>query len=378
MDTDPTHHADGFCAGLSGDAGGAVRGGTAWVAGVVPPGGGEGAAAGALSGGGHGASGAGGADGGAFGPASRDSAAGGPGFDAQVKPGGYAWWYVDAFSDDGRFGLTIIAFVGSVFSPYYAWAGRKDPGNHCAVNVALYGEIERWAMTERGAGTLRRSPGSYALGASRLAWDGRGLDIEIDETCVPWPSRLKGRVRLEAEGVNTRAFALAAQGGHVWRPIAPLARVRVEMERPACSWSGFGYFDQNYGDEPLEDAFTAWSWSRARTPHGARVFYEAERRREGPLSLSLAFGPEGTPRVVAPPPVAALPRSRWGLKRATRSEGAASLVQGLEDAPFYARARISHMLEGVEAVSMHERLDLTRFARGAVKAMLPFRMPRWG
>ena len=64
---------------------------------------------------------------------------GGPGFDAAVRPGGYAWWYVDAFSDDGRFGLTIIAFVGSVFSPYYAWRGRRDPLDHCAINVALYG-----------------------------------------------------------------------------------------------------------------------------------------------------------------------------------------------------------------------------------------------
>ena len=41
----------------------------------------------------------------------------GPRFDAPVPPGGYAWWYVDALSDDGRHGLTVIAFVGSVFSP---------------------------------------------------------------------------------------------------------------------------------------------------------------------------------------------------------------------------------------------------------------------
>ena len=46
-----------------------------------------------------------------------------------VAPGGYAWWYVDALSDDGRHGLTIIAFIGSVFSPYYAWAAARhaDP-----------------------------------------------------------------------------------------------------------------------------------------------------------------------------------------------------------------------------------------------------------
>ena len=96
--------------------------------------------AGALSGGGQRASGAGRADGGAIGPAGGAGGDRGPRFDAPVGPGGYAWWYVDAFSEDGQFGLTIIAFIGSVFSPYYAWSGRRDPLNHCAVNVALYGE----------------------------------------------------------------------------------------------------------------------------------------------------------------------------------------------------------------------------------------------
>ncbi len=73
-----------------------------------------------------------------------------------VPHGGYAWWYLDALSDDGAHGLTIIAFIGSVFSPYYAWArrhGPADPANHCALNVALYGPRgKRWCMTERGAG----------------------------------------------------------------------------------------------------------------------------------------------------------------------------------------------------------------------------------
>ncbi len=53
--------------------------------------------------------------------AARD---GGPRFDAPVPAGGYAWWYVDALSDDGAHGLTIIAFIGSVFSPFYAWSRR--------------------------------------------------------------------------------------------------------------------------------------------------------------------------------------------------------------------------------------------------------------
>ncbi len=41
------------------------------------------------------------------------------------RPAATRWWYVDALSDDGRHGLTLIAFIGSVFSPYYAWARRR-------------------------------------------------------------------------------------------------------------------------------------------------------------------------------------------------------------------------------------------------------------
>ncbi len=82
----------------------------------------------------------------------------GPRFDLAVAPGGYAWWYLDAASDDGRFGLTLIAFVGSVFSPFYADArrrGRAEAIDHCAINVALYGDVRRWAMTERDRGAVR-------------------------------------------------------------------------------------------------------------------------------------------------------------------------------------------------------------------------------
>ena len=99
------------------------------------------------------ASGGGGADGSTFGPASGAGADGGPTFLGRVGADGYRWWYVDGLSEDGQSGITIIAFIGSVFSPYYAWArrqGRGDPHNFCSINVALYGKGgKRWAMTER-------------------------------------------------------------------------------------------------------------------------------------------------------------------------------------------------------------------------------------
>ena len=66
------------------------------------------------------------------------SLGGGPDFTQAIPKNGYAWWYVDAFSDDGQNGLTVIAMLGSVFSPYYRQARNKglgDPFNFCGLNV---------------------------------------------------------------------------------------------------------------------------------------------------------------------------------------------------------------------------------------------------
>jgi carotenoid 1,2-hydratase len=299
--------------------------------------------------------------------------------DAPVPAGGYAWWYVDGMSDDGRHAITLIAFVGSVFSPYYAWARRRgaaDPEDHCALNVALYGASgHRWACTERGRASQTRGAGRFDIGPSSVAWDGATLTIAIDEVTAPLPTRLRGVVRLRPVALPGRSFALDAVGRHRWRPIAPCARIEVEMEKPALRWSGIGYLDSNDGDEPLEAAFSSWTWSRA--PHGdsSVILYDAERRAGGNLSLALRFDATGEVHEIEPPPHAELPRTPWRMARATRG-AAARVIETLEDSPFYARSLVATEIEGVPLTAMHESLSLDRFDTGWMRLMLPFRMPR--
>ena len=96
-----------------------------------------------------------------------------------------------------------------------------------------------------------------------------------------------------------------------------------------------------------------------------------------PLALSLAFGADGSAREIAAPPRCGAAAQRLGPRPARRAATASlDCCPSLEDAPFYARARIAHRLDGEDAVSMHETLDLDRFASPVVQAMLPFRMPR--
>jgi carotenoid 1,2-hydratase len=303
-------------------------------------------------------------------------------FDCPVPSGGYVWWYIDALSDDGLHGLTLIAFVGSVFSPYYAWARRRgapDPVNHCALNMALYGPRGgRWCMTERSAKQVVREKHALSLGRSALRWTGGGMDVAIDEFCAPLPRRLRGTLRLTPAASGEHSYALDAAGRHRWTPFAPCAHVDVRLIDPAIRWSGVAYMDSNHGDEPLEDAFREWTWSRAALPDSAVVLYDVTPRSATPHSLALRFAANGGVQAIEPPPVVALPRTGWRVARSTRADSGhgAQVVRTLEDAPFYSRSQLHTHLLGTAAPAVHESLDMNRFRAPWVQCLLPFRMPR--
>lgn len=307
---------------------------------------------------------------------------GAPRFDTRVGKDGYAWWYADGLSEDGRRGFTIIALIGSVFSPYYVAQRRKgfgDPFHHVAMNVALYGKSgKRWAMTERGRGDVTATQTSLQIGPSAIAWDGTKVTITIDEVTVPFPRRLRGTITLYPAALQEQAFAIDADGLHYWQPIAPIARAEVNMSSPKLQWNGHGYFDHNTGAVPLEETFQRWHWSRANTGATSTVYYDIAPRLGSARELAIEISRDGRARHVTPPPVAKLKSTGWMIRREARSDSAVTphVVSTLEDTPFYARSIVSNGIGGVRAVSMHESLDLDRFRMPVVQAMLPFRMPR--
>jgi carotenoid 1,2-hydratase len=329
------------------------------------------------------APGAGPADGGAVGSTRGRDADGRPRFDAPVVPGGYLWWYVDALSDDGRHGLTIIAFVGSVFSPYYAWArarGQADPADHCALNVALYGRgVRRWTMTERGRSRVRRDARHFAVGPSAVRWERDRLEIDIVERAVPFGQKVRGRVTVTPDALCDFVAPLDDGGRHRWGPIAPRARVEVAMSAPSLSWQGHAYVDSNEGDEPIERPFVDWDWSRAGMRDGSTaVIYDVRQRAGADRVLALRFARSGAVEPFEPPPRQPLPRTFWRIDRTMRTDPgtSATVLQTFEDTPFYARSLLSSGLLGEQVVSMHETLDVPRFESTAVRLMLPWRMPR--
>jgi len=284
-------------------------------------------------------------------------------------------------SRDRRFGVTVIAFIGSVFSPYYAWSGRGDPENHCAVNVALYrpgGNL--WAMTERGKSRLRRTADTLEIGKSRLSWQDRTLVIDINETAVPFLTPIRGKITVRPDSRLDQAYDLDGAGKHVWRPIAPRAATDVDLSPTHGRWSGEGYLDSNWGAEPIEDGFEDWDWSRAHLKDKTLISYDVKRRGGDCAHLALAFDRTGEVARVAPPPAKPLSPGLWRMPRWVRPPAGAQLSapKTLEDTPFYTRTWLSGELDGQPVEMMHESLSADRLRSPIVKAMLPFRMPRSG
>lgn len=222
---------------------------------------------------------------------------------------------------------------------------------------------------------------------------------------MPIPHRLLGRVRLYPEALADYQAFLDPAARHRWVPIAPRARVHVEMAAPALRWSGPAYFDSNAGDEPLENAFHGWDWSRATHRGGTTVLYHVVPRQvtgpgaadpaastertaatagthgctTGGARLALHFDASGAVTNLEPFAPHDLPATRiWRIPRSTYGDPdqPACIVDTLEDTPFYARSLVAASLEGDKVTAVHESLSLDRFRQRWVQMLLPFRMPR--
>ncbi len=309
-----------------------------------------------------------------------------PAFDLSVPDDGYRWWYLDAVSDDGRYGVVIILFVGSVFSPYYYRArqrGTGDPEAYCAINVALYGPGGRWAMTERQAASVQRSGREFRVGPSSVSWDGRQLSYRLRERCTPFGQALRGEIIALPGAACDLAVDLDGNGRHLWTPWSPHARVQVRLDAPGWNWDGPAYLDANFGGEPLEQAFHSWDWSRTERPAPAgqgagsgrtRLHYEVQCRSGEERLFAFDVDQQGQVSEVPGDPVENQRRTGWGIKRYPRCGHRIAGVRGYEDTPFYSRTLLRGGQPG--EFTVHERLSMDRFVQPWVRTLLPFRMPR--
>jgi carotenoid 1,2-hydratase len=310
------------------------------------------------------------------------SANGAPAFDQVVPHGGYLWWYVDGISDDGQHGITIIAFVGSVFSPYYLWANRTnyaDPNHYCCLNVAIYSKGQkRWTMTERGRKYSSRDAHVFQIGPSQVEWRNDALEITINERAIPFGQKVAGKIKLYPEQLFHYSVPLDTQGKHRWGPIAPTSTISVDLQSPNIKWQGHAYLDSNEGDEPINRPFYEWDWARALLKNGnTAVMYDVREKNGAEKLLALNFQRDGKVTEFSLGERFKLPKTMWQIQRNLRSDHPdVKVIDNLEDTPFYSRSILSGKWLGEEVTCMHETLNIPRFSSPVVQLMLPWRMPR--
>jgi len=325
---------------------------------------------------------------------------------AHVRPGGYAWWYFDAVSDDGARALTAIFFIGSVFSPDYAARIRHGETpraeEHLGVNLALYerGKKRAWVMSEHGAAALGGvgDGGPTIAGSAIERTPSGGLRLSIHEHTAPFlvtlagvGARVDGTIDVEPLGPPLDPVELHAAGDvrHLWHVLMRSARVRVRFTRPDFAFDGVGYHDINAGDGRLERAFASWSWARFHSDDARTTIVYATHERGGAARAWVvdARDDERTvPRAAALLPEGERRRAPWGLMvpRWFAVDDAGRTLRCtpariLEAAPFYARyeARlgdVSAVIDGSRGVG--EFLDLERFQDRGVQFLLRFKMRR--
>jgi carotenoid 1,2-hydratase len=235
-------------------------------------------------------------------------------------------------------------------------------------------------MTERGRAALDRSATHLAIGPSRIEWDGTTLTVSVEEVTCPWPSRLRGTIRLRPDGLARHTVELDAEGRHRWRPLAPSAHVELDFTEPGLRWKGHdirlcsdGFeagrqlapsraVPRRGGGTSLVATPSCWRLTR----HGAKMMFaplrqrgvahEPIRRRASPCRTQAGESHERR----APTP-------EWHRRPGPQ--------RTLENTRFtHAAAADSWKGETVQA--MHESLSLNRFRTAWVRTLLPFRMPR--
>lgn len=212
------------------------------------------------------------------------------------------------------------------------------------------------------------------------------VHLRIDDVRVARGTPVKARVdvRLVDPPVgDSHGIALGSER-HRWRCHAPRTRVDLSVESLGLAFSGSGYHDENWGDEPPVTSLRSWSWGRVHDGSRSRVFFDVVPHH-GPRTHLVFDSRSGRHEETRPPLTLRRSPFRWMLAEPKTmdagpgDDGAPIIVRAsrsLERAPFYHRfqAPFRFARQAPPVTGVAEHVDFVRFARPVVRGMIGYRL----
>lgn len=194
--------------------------------------------------------------------------------------GAYEWWYVDALSSDGQWGVVAILFRGMPMSPTYL-KNPKQMRAGCAVSIYHHGVRIAFSFTEYPLEHAIFDENSIhvEVGTSSLVVDQDGI---LRVRCHV-PCDVDGRlIELEIVGKTTidyRDCRNEMSDLHAWVLAQPFMQADVlvsimEQYKPVVTqaFAATVYHDHNLGRRAMHCDFHHWYWGRVHLRDTAYVF----------------------------------------------------------------------------------------------------------
>jgi len=307
-------------------------------------------------------------------------------------PGAYEWWYVDAQSDDGAWGVVAILFRGMPMSPDYlsalAAGSAPAPADHCGFAVSLYHNGQRLLQVFRGVdssdtffGTAHCDVRVGPCTLHRTSDDTWTLHVDTHHQDSPRCVILDATFRRIGRVVDDAAPFTAVHG---WVLAAPLAKIDAHLTlseygivKTSTAWHGTAYHDHNMGRRAMQEDFRTWLWGRVHDGTSGMVYLATPDAVE-PFTYAATLDERGiTPWMQVGVTAEVRRLTMMGLRAARRvvvkgDGGVVTIAQHriLDDGPFYRRYLAMFASGATHLAGISEDMHVQRYRASWIRPFL--------
>ncbi len=315
--------------------------------------------------------------------------------------GAYEWWYIDALSPNGEWGVVVIVFRGMPMSPDYLAAQSRgtNPSDHCGYTVSIYHHGKRIYFAFRGINEPDLSNANINIDLNDIGhFNANSIEVNTSipslrrsATIKITTSQAAGPSQSEAPSQAAGPSQSEAPSGHGWSLTAPRTPCAVRLviredgvDRADAEWEGVAYRDHNWGQRAMQADFHHWYWGRVHGANRTIVYLAAPSDAStnawaGEVDVTGKITP-WTNVVVAPSHHRPTMLGLWAPKTVkvtgTDAEGRAVTVisthdEVVEDGPFYQRYLSRWNVNGADlGVGTSEYMNVARYKRAWIRPFL--------